>query len=100
ALPASAHLPADEVPARCVLPVRSLAAVARDPGRQRPDAARLRRRWLPALLARRRRHARLLEGGARPPVWDRRLPGEAGRAAGDAGLGSRGGAARRPGPPE
>jgi transposase len=48
-----------------------------------------------ACLARRRRHCRLLEGGARSAVWDRRLPREAGRAAGDARLGSRGRAARR-----
>ena len=93
ALPAPAHLPAHLVPARCALPVRSLAAVARGPGWERPDAARLCRCWLSALLARRRGHVGLLEGGARPFVRDRRLSGEAGCAAGDAGLGPRGRAA-------
>jgi hypothetical protein len=71
-----------------------------NPGRLRADATRLRRDRLFAVLARRRRLARVLEGGARPFVRHRCVPGEAGRAAGDAGLGSRGGAARRRRPPD
>jgi transposase len=62
--------------------------------------ARLCRRRLPALLARRRGHARVLEAGAGSLVRDRRVPGKAGCATGDAGLGSRGRAARRRRPPD
>jgi len=62
---------------------------------ERADAARLRRRRLPALLPRRCRRVGVLEGGARPAVRDRPLPRPARRPAGDAGLGPRGGAARR-----
>ena len=76
---AAAHLSAHLVSAGGAVPVRPLGAEPGDPGWQRPDAARLRRRRLPALLARRRRRARVLEGGARPPVRDRRAasPGSA-----------------------
>jgi hypothetical protein len=81
------------------LPVRPLGAEPGDPRRRRPDRARLRRRRLPALLACRLRDAGVLEGGARSAVRDRSLPRPAGRAAGDAGLGPRGRAARRRRPP-
>ena len=67
----------------------------RDPGRARPDAPRLGRGRVPGLLARRRRRAGVLQADAGPAVGHRALSVVARRAAGDAGLGSPGRAARR-----
>ena len=69
---AAADVPAHRVPARASSASSICGSRAGDPGRLRPDAARLRGRRLPALLARRRRRAGVLQGGARPAVGDRR----------------------------
>src|SRR5205814_6801274 len=75
---AAADVSAHFVSAGGAVPVRPVGAVAGDPGRRGPDATRLRRGWLSALLACWRRDARLLEGGARPAVRDRRVSPQAG----------------------
>ena len=61
-----------------------------DPGRPRPDPPRLDRDGGAWLLARARRCARVLQGGARPAVGNEPLPGKVGCATGEARLGSRG----------
>ena len=68
---------------------------AGDPGRLRPDPARLGRGRRAGLLARGRRDADLLQAGARHPRRSVALHRPAGRSAGDAGDRSRGRAARR-----
>ena len=95
-------LPADGVSAGGDLPVGSVAAQPRDPGRPRPDPAGLCRVLRAGVLARRRGRADLQQGGGRHPVGDGALPALVRRGATDAGVGSGGRDARwrRPSDPE
>ena len=81
------------------LPVRSVGAARGDPGRSRPDPPGLGRRRVPGLLARWRRRAGLLQADPGPAGRDPSLSVVARRAAGDAGLGPPGRAARHGGRP-